>query len=84
MLGNNFISVDRQQAMNSYGQVFSVGDYVKHDDKRSGEAKILSFEVDEESNEIKSHTDKGEAHIDFIWKEEEDVIRLKIDTGSKS
>ena len=64
----NFISVDKKSALDSFGRRFEVGDYVSHEDGEVGEAVILSFEAVEEDNEVKVHTNKGWAHIDFIVK----------------
>jgi len=66
----NFISVDNKVARNSYGEFFKIGDEVGHDGHDDGTAKILSFELDEESNEVKAHTSKGWSHLDFIFKME--------------
>lgn len=66
----NFISVDNKVARNSYGEFFKIGDEVGHDGHDDGTAKILSFELDEESNEVKAHTSKGWSHLDFIFKNE--------------
>lgn len=62
----NFISVDKKTVRNSYGEFFTVGQTVRHDDNNAGTATIISFEPIEERNEIRVHTDKGYAHIDFI------------------
>ena len=62
----NYISTDKQSAINSYGQEFLVGQEVIHDDKEAGSATILSFEVNDSENEVRANTDKGYAHIDFI------------------
>jgi hypothetical protein len=64
----NFISVDGKTVRNSYGEYFTVGEIVKHDDDTAGSAKIESFELNHEKNEIKVHTDRGYAHIDFLIK----------------
>ena len=64
----NFISVDKKTVRNSYGEFFTVGELVKHDDEEAGTAKIISFECNIEKNEIKVVTDKGYAHIDFLIK----------------
>lgn len=64
----NFISVDGKTVRNSYGEYFTVGEIVKHDDDKAGCAKIESFELNHEKNEIKAHTDRGYAHIDFLVK----------------
>ena len=63
----NFISVDYKIARNSYGDFFKIGEVVGHEDNEDT-ATIMSFELDEESNEVKAWTDKGWSHIDFISK----------------
>ena len=67
----NFISVDNKTGRSSYGEFFTVGEIVEHQDKAVGSAEIISFELDENQNEIKVNTDKGYAHIDFLVKIEE-------------
>lgn len=62
----NFISVDGKTVINSYGNVFKVGDTVKHEDSEAGTITIQKFEPVIERNEIRVLTDKGYAHIDFI------------------
>jgi len=64
----NFINADKTIARNSYGGFFKIGDKVEHEGANDGGAIISSFEVDETSNEIKAHTDKGWSHLDFIFK----------------
>ena len=64
----NFISVDEKIVRNSYGEFFTIGEKVKHEDEEVGIATIVSFEADEEKNEIKVTIDKGYAHIDFLVK----------------
>lgn len=64
----NFISVDGKTVMNSYGQFFTVGETVKHEDEEAGSATIISFEPNVDKNEIRVNTDKGYAHIDFLVK----------------
>ena len=65
----NFISVDHKIARNSYGEFFKVGHVVGNEDSETDDvAEILSFELDEESNEVKANTTRGWAHIDFIFK----------------
>ena len=64
----NFISTDSKTVRNSYGEFFTVGEMVKHEDNDAGEARILSFEPIIERNEIRVHTDKGYTHIDFLVK----------------
>jgi hypothetical protein len=62
----NFLSPDKKVARNSYGEYFSIGDTVIHDDKIAREAIIASFEFDIENNEVKANTNEGWSHIDFI------------------
>ena len=64
----NFISVDSKTARSSYGDFFTVGETVSHEDKEAGKAKILSFSIDEELDEVNVHTEKGSTHLDFIVK----------------
>ncbi len=64
----NFISADYKTAINSYGEYYTVGELVAHEDADAGSATILSFEHDIASNEIKAITDKGHTHIDFLAK----------------
>lgn len=66
----NFISVDNQTVINSYGDYFTVGEKVTHQDNTVGEATILNFEPDVNKNEVRVNTDKGYAHIDFLLKNE--------------
>lgn len=62
----NFISVDSKTVRNSYGDFFTVGDEVSHQDESVGTAIIISFEVDAYKNQIVANTSKGYAHIDFL------------------
>ncbi len=62
----NFISVDSKTVRNSYGDFFTVGQVVAHEGS-DDTATIISFETEIEENEIKVITDKGHAHIDFIF-----------------
>lgn len=64
----NFISVDGKTVRNSFGEFFTIGEIVKHEDETVGEAKILSFQPDTERNEIRVNTTEGFAHIDFLVK----------------
>lgn len=68
----NLISVDFKVAQNSYGDMFKVGETVGHEDNDQT-AVIQSFELDEESNEVKAWTDKGWSHLDFITKHPQDT-----------
>ena len=73
MKNQNFISVDKQTALSSYGEMFIVGEIVNHQDEDAGTAIITSFEPSVERNEIKVHTNKGYAHLDFLEKLKEKV-----------
>jgi hypothetical protein len=64
----NFISVDKNTVRNSYGEFFTVGETVSHQDAEVGTSTIISFEPIVDRNEIRVHTDKGYAHIDFLNK----------------
>lgn len=64
----NFISVDGNTIKNSYGESFTIGELVGHDDERAGTTKILSFEPIIEDNEIKVVTEKGYCRADFLVK----------------
>jgi hypothetical protein len=66
ILGNNYIAANKQSAINTTGEILKVGDVVGHQDLTVGLARIDSFEIDEETAEIKANTEKGYAHIDFI------------------
>ncbi len=64
----NYLSVDKQTAMTSYGEFFEVGEKVAHEDYEAGVAIINEFIVDVDKNEIKVITDKGYAGLDFLIK----------------
>ena len=64
----DYLSVDKLTAISSNGEILGVGDLVEHDDKEAGTAIIQSFAFDYESNEVIANTEKGSAHISFIFK----------------
>lgn len=64
----NFISADYKTAINSYGEYYTVGELVKHEDDSVGFATILSFEIDANFNEVGAITNRGYTHIDFLAK----------------
>lgn len=64
----NFLSVDGLTARSSLGEFFYVGEVVGNQDKEVGFAKIKRFEMDVAKNEIKAHTSRGHAHLDFLEK----------------
>lgn len=66
----NFISVDKKTARNSYGIYYTVGETVKHSGAEDT-ALIMSFELDLESNEVRVLTSKGHTHVDFLIKIED-------------
>ena len=72
----NFLSVDGKTARSSYGDFFTVGETVGHQDESAGVATIISFEVDVESNEVKTILDKGYAYLDFLVKKSEAFTTL--------
>jgi len=63
----NFMSTDKTIAINSYGDVFQVGEDVGND-INDEVAEIISFEFDTESNEVLAKTNLGTRHIDFLEK----------------
>ena len=68
VIKQNFISVDKKTVRNSYGEFYTIGELVNHEDKEAGTATIILFEIDIEKNEIKVITNKGYAYIDFLVK----------------
>lgn len=64
----NFISVDFKTALSSYGEYFTLGERVRHEDSEAGEATITGFELDTATNEVRVFTTEGFAHLDFIRK----------------
>lgn len=64
----NFISVDGKSARDSYGNFYTIGELVRHEDPEAEPAIILNFEPKQEENEIIVNTDKGWAHLDFLVK----------------
>ena len=80
----NYIAVNSLSAISSYGEVFTVGEQVLHQDKKAGKARIRFFEVDMIRNEIKVHTDEGWAHLDFIEKlSNESTNNSPVDAGKR-
>lgn len=63
----NFISLDRLTARDSYGTFYTVGEEVGHESTEDS-ATILSFEEVVSENEIFVHTTKGRARLDFLTK----------------
>jgi NADH dehydrogenase FAD-containing subunit len=70
----DYLSVDKSKAISAHGEIFTVGDLVKHDDKEAGTATIQSFAFDYESNDVIANTEKGSARICFITKVKQENI----------
>ena len=64
----DFLSVDEQTAISAHGEIFNIGDLVRHQDTEVGNATIQSFELDKQSNDVRANTEKGWARICFISK----------------
>ena len=64
----DYLSVDKLTAISAEGELFEVGDLVETDNPELGTAIISHFTLDEESCEVKAHTEKGWNHICFIYK----------------
>lgn len=64
----NFISANGKTARDSLGTFFTVGEEVKHQDESVGTAVIQRFEPIPDRNEVRVHTNKGYAHLDFLVK----------------
>lgn len=64
----NFLSVDGKTARSSTGEYFSVGEVVAHQDETAGTSVIKQFEPLVERNEVRVHTSRGFAHVDFLVK----------------
>jgi len=64
----NFISADFKTAISSQDDWFTVGEVVEHQDKDAGEATIIGFGLDTDTNEVKVFTSEGYAHLDFLVK----------------
>lgn len=66
----NFISPNSDMAINSYGEVFTIGQrVVLESDSNNGNEEsqiIIGFKIDKESNEVSAVFENNWAHIDFI------------------
>lgn len=80
----NFIDASGTVAINSYGEVFIIGAEVGHEDKNAPNARIESFDVDKESNEVIAFTDKGYCHIDFMYNLLSDTGLVEVKDEQKS
>lgn len=63
----DYLSVDKLTAISAEGELFEVGDSVETDEPENGTATISHFTLDEESCDVKAHTEKGWNHICFIY-----------------
>jgi hypothetical protein len=69
LLLQNFLSVDGKTAINSYGEVFVVGETVGHEGTKEGDTAVINYlAASIEDNEIVVFTTKGTAHLDFLVK----------------
>lgn len=68
-LRQNFLSMDKKIAMDSFGVFYRIGDVVKHEGSKNPKetAVIEKFSIDKKSEEIKVNTNKGHCHLDFIY-----------------
>jgi len=65
----NFLSVDKKTARDSYGTFYTIGEEVGHEGAEEGDLAIIYGFVEEfDGNEIKVFTSKGHCHLDFCIK----------------
>lgn len=64
----DFLSVDQQTAISAHGEIFKVGDTVKHESQEDEIAVIQHFYLDIENDEVRAQTTKGNAAIVFLYK----------------
>lgn len=64
----DYLAVDNKTAISAEGELFTISDLVKHDDKSAGTATIKKFSIDKSTNDVIAHTEKGKAKICFISK----------------
>lgn len=65
----DFLSVDKLTAISSEGEIFNIGDKVKHtgdDENRIG--VIDKFSLNTESMDVIAHTEHGSARISFLYR----------------
>lgn len=69
----DYININKTVAISAHGIIFKIGDIVCHEGSEiEGEtAKIESFSINEETQDIIAHTTKGTARICFIFFSEE-------------
>lgn len=67
----DYLSVDKLTAISAEGELFRVGDVVKHESQKDEEATITSFSLDEKTMDVIAQTNLGTARICFIYKNNE-------------
>jgi hypothetical protein len=65
----DYLSVDKETAISAHGEIFQIGDVVKHESQGDDTAIIQSFSLDEESMDVIVQTNLGTARICFIYKD---------------
>ncbi len=64
----DYLSVDRTTAISSEGDVFNVGDEVKHEgDNENKVGTISSFSLNHETMDVIAHTEHGHGRISFLY-----------------
>lgn len=64
----DYLSVDKQVAISAEGEIFEVGDIVKHESQGDSQATISAFTINEETMDVVAQTNLGTARICFIYK----------------
>ena len=64
----DYLSVDKETAISSEGEIFSIGDKVKHESQGEEIATIESFSLNEETMDVIAQTNLGTARISFLYK----------------
>lgn len=64
----DYLSVDNSTAISAEGEIFHIGDIVKHESKGDETAVIQKFTSNRETMDIIAHTDKGDSRICFLYK----------------
>lgn len=72
----DYLSVDGLTAISSEGEIFHVGDVVKHESENSDTAKISKFFLNEETMDIIAQTNLGAARISFLYKDDTNNLHL--------
>ena len=65
----DFLSVDKLTAISSEGEIFNVGDNVKHEGDDEEKIGIIShFTLNEDNLYVVAHTEHGFGSISFLYK----------------